>query len=153
MIPSYIIIHHSETKDGQAKDWESIRRFHIESNGWSDVGYHYGVERVRGSITTFPGRPENREGAHCRAAGMNAKSLGICVVGNYDLIPPDDDLVTALVRLVVPLMKVYNIHASRVLGHRETYALDKKWSDYMKTCPGLLFDLDAFRALLAKEIP
>ena len=46
MNPQYIIFHHSLTKDGTVVDWEAMRRYHEQVNGWSDIGYHYGIERV-----------------------------------------------------------------------------------------------------------
>lgn len=48
-------------KDGGVVDWEAIRRYHKETNGWSDIGYHYEVERVGNGILLQVGRPELAE--------------------------------------------------------------------------------------------
>jgi N-acetylmuramoyl-L-alanine amidase len=55
---------------------EDIRRVHVDENGWSDIGYHFVVGRD-GLIES--GRDIKRPGAH--AAGHNAKSIGVCIVG------------------------------------------------------------------------
>ena len=61
MNPQYIVIHHSLTKDGTVADWEAIRRYHKEINGWSDIGYHYGIERVGMFVLPRVGRPAMTE--------------------------------------------------------------------------------------------
>ena len=71
MNPQYIVIHHSLTKDGTVVDWEAIRRYHKETNGWSDIGYHYGIERVGGGLSLQVGRPESQPGAHTKEMHMN----------------------------------------------------------------------------------
>jgi len=71
---------------------------------------------------------------------MNIKSIGICVVGNYDLEAPSPEKLALLARLVKSLMDIFNIPVANVKGHRD-YNLHK-------TCPGLKFDLDAFRKTL-----
>lgn len=74
-----LIIHHSLTKDGQVADWGAIRKYHMEVNGWDDIGYHWGIERVGNGVVLQTGRPETMVGAHTK--GMNDQSIGICVVG------------------------------------------------------------------------
>ncbi len=56
MNPQYIVIHHSLTKDGIIADWEAIRKHHKNVNGWSDIGYHYGIERVGKNLLLVDGR-------------------------------------------------------------------------------------------------
>jgi N-acetylmuramoyl-L-alanine amidase len=53
-----------------------IRRWHIEDNDWSDIGYHYVIRR---SGTLEPGRPLEKVGAH--TTGHNIGSIGVCLVG------------------------------------------------------------------------
>ena len=38
------IIHCSATREGQDISIDTIRKWHVEENGWSDVGYHYVVD-------------------------------------------------------------------------------------------------------------
>lgn len=62
-----------------------IQLFHQSTNGWSDIGYHFLVDR-EGRI--YEGRGWGFIGAHC--PGRNADSIGICFLGNDD--PGVDDL-------------------------------------------------------------
>jgi N-acetylmuramoyl-L-alanine amidase len=142
--PAWIVIHHSLTEDGAVKDWDAIRRYHIETNGWKAIGYHIGLEEVDGKLVVQQGRPVGSIGAHCK--GFNARSVGICLVGNYDREAPSDDRLFLLASVCRELQRLYGIHADQVIGHRESYALIGKPVE--KSCPGKLFDLDSFRARL-----
>lgn len=71
-----IILHCSATPEGQPFTVDDIRSWHVNDNGWSDIGYHY-VVHLDGSVHT--GRPEAKTGSHC--AGHNGDSIGICYVG------------------------------------------------------------------------
>ena len=137
MIPKNIIIHHSLTKDSQTVSWSAIRRYHIEENGWTDIGYHYGLELIGDHYEVLMGRPENTAGAHC--AGRNAESLGICFVGNYDLAPPPDAMMRRAVEVFYPIMRRLAIPPENVFGHRVFS---------QKTCPGAQFPLERFRDAL-----
>ena len=55
-----------------------IRRWHVDGNGWADIGYHYLIDR-NGAIAA--GRPLERVGAHVK--GRNAQSIGIALVGGH----------------------------------------------------------------------
>jgi len=71
-----IIIHCSATKEGRDVSIDTIRRWHVEGNGWSDIGYHY-VIGLDGSV--HKGRLNNTQGAHTK--GHNKSSIGICYIG------------------------------------------------------------------------
>ncbi len=154
MNPQYIIIHHSLTKDAIVADWEAIRKYHKEVNGWSDIGYHYGIERVGKGILLQVGRPESEPGAHTKEMHMNSKSLGICVVGNFDLAPPGLEVMRFLAEIARRKVAEYGIPAQAVLGHREvgaTAGFDWRRGQY-KSCPGSHFNMDILRDMVADEL-
>lgn len=135
-----IIIHHSATKDSGTVSWDAIRRYHMEDRGWSDIGYHYGIELVGSVYTVMVGRPEHIAGAH--TVGRNAQSLGFCFVGDYDKeSPPRPMLEGAAAAVLLPWCRRYNIHPERIRPHSEFAN---------KTCPGRLFPMDELRAIVAK---
>ena len=71
-----IVVHCSATPEGKHFSTETIKKWHVEGNKWSDIGYHYVIE-LDGTIKK--GRPLKRAGAHVKF--LNKKSIGICYVG------------------------------------------------------------------------
>jgi N-acetyl-anhydromuramyl-L-alanine amidase AmpD len=61
-------------------------------------------------------------------------------VGDFDKVNPHAAQMKLLTRLVKSLMEMFSIPVENVRGHREFNS--------HKTCPGRLFNLDAFRAQL-----
>ena len=135
--PEFIVIHHSLTKDQKVVDWQAIRRYHILTLGWRDVGYHYGIELVNDIPEILLGRFERESGAHTRQQGMNSRSIGIMICGNFDKAPPPDLVWVKALRLVRDVQARYQIGSDNVKGHNH-------FADY-KTCPGKQFDMDKFR--------
>jgi N-acetyl-anhydromuramyl-L-alanine amidase AmpD len=133
MIPKYIVIHHSWSDDRGTLDWPAIRRYHIEENGWHDIGYHYGIEKVNQDWAIITGRMESTQGAHCVDGGMNRQSIGICVIGNFDSEQLNQEAFLILVTLCVGLCKRYDIPAENIVPHN-------KYATY-KTCPGKKFPM------------
>lgn len=142
--PSWIVIHHSLTEDSATKNWDAIRKYHIEVKHWNDIGYNLGMENVNGTITLLEGRPIGEVGAH--AIGFNAKSIGICLIGNYDNDPPSEDRLSRLASVCRDLQREFGIPRDQVIGHRETYV--KLGEPVQKSCPGLAFSMDDFRKRL-----
>lgn len=140
---SRLIIHCSDTEDdGGHLDADNIRRYHTMpknqgGRGWSDVGYHWLIERYKGEMLLVPGRHPNYKGAHCVAAGRNHDSLGICIVGDFDESPPEPEVWEAAVTWAALIATAHRIPAIRIHGHSEF--------ERRKTCPGLAFNMDAFR--------
>ncbi|MCM1142675.1 MAG: N-acetylmuramoyl-L-alanine amidase [Muribaculum sp.] len=71
-----IIVHCSATPEEEDYTVDQIRDWHVNGNGWSDIGYHYVIYRD-GSVHT--GRPESIAGAHC--TNHNTISVGVCYIG------------------------------------------------------------------------
>tara|TARA_R110000787_G_scaffold28297_4_gene77374 strand:- start:1640 stop:2308 length:669 start_codon:yes stop_codon:yes gene_type:complete len=121
-----IIIHCADTRP----DWKSgkpvgakvdeIRRWHVEENNFSDIGYHYCIDRD-GVVATA--RPVSRIGAHVR--GHNKGSIGVVLLGGYggnendsfnDNFSEEQDI--ALRKLIKGLRSKYKT-ISKVSGHNE----------------------------------
>ena len=135
MVPKQIIMHHSLTKDSGTVSWDAIRHYHVEELGWDDVGYTYGLELIDKSYEILAGRMLNETGAHTR--GHNRDSVGICLVGNFDLAPVPEAQWKLATRLVAGLLVVMNTGIEVVHGHRD-------YASY-KSCPGKMFNMDEFR--------
>ena len=133
-----IVIHHSATKpisvSGQA-DAEAFARYHVIELGWPGIGYHYVIGK---DGTVLKTNPNSVSSYH--AGKANATSLGVCLVGVFDIKEPPQEQWEAALRLTRELMGAYGIPAERVIGHREVPAA--------KSCPGNKFDMNAFRRCL-----
>lgn len=136
-----IIVHHSLTADSKTVSWGAIERYHTETMGWQDIGYHAGVELVGDEYYAMIGRPLILPAAAVKEDHMNQLGLHVCCVGNYDELPPTDRMIDTLVRRVIrPWMEEFKLRPDQVMAHRD-------FAPY-KTCPGKLFDMEALRARL-----
>lgn len=120
-----IIVHCSATPEGKDIKTETIRDWHVNSNHWKDIGYHYVIE-LDGSI--HKGRDESAVGAHC--SGQNANSIGVCYVGGVakDGKTPKDTRTEAQKQSLIELLKRLKekYPNATIHGHREFAA---------KACP------------------
>ena len=132
-----IILHCSATKTGSRYSFEQCRRDHLKQ-GWSDIGYHYYVER---DGTLHCGRPESKAGAHCK--GHNRHSIGVCYEGGLDAEGQPDDTRTPAQRATLRKL-LRNLHQcypkALILGHRDL-SPDLNGNglieplEYIKQCP------------------
>tara|TARA_B110000908_G_C9967155_1_gene319517 strand:+ start:31 stop:567 length:537 start_codon:yes stop_codon:yes gene_type:complete len=105
---------------------EEIRRWHTDK-GWSDIGYHFVVDR-QGDVCV--GRPVERVGAH--AKGHNKNSIGICLIGGFGSDADDkfEEHYTDLQRKALEnlIKDLTDTHSNaKIRGHNEVSS---------KACPG-----------------
>ena len=137
MKANFLVIHHSEAKDHGTLDWAGIRDWHVNGNGWQAIGYHFGLEKIGERYEILIGRMPTETGAHCM--GLNRKSWGLCLVGNFDLAPPPEEQWNMAVKFAASLTILGGFPIDNIVGHREG---DKT---SIKTCPGRNFDMVKFR--------
>jgi len=106
----------------------AIRQMHITERGWSDIGYHWLIDR---DGTVLPGRRETVIGAH--VAGHNAGTIGISLFGGLTSKPRDPFLKNYTNRQEVALIDLIDDICSRaaitsIRGHNQL--------DNGKACPG-----------------
>lgn len=144
-----IVVHCTATRP----EWQSeqttkakvaeVKKWHTDK-GWSDVGYHYLIDR---DGTIADGRPVEKSGAH--AKGYNANSIGIAIFGGHGGTANDefeenftDAQDRALRRLIAQLrMEFPNI--TQIVGHNDLPNVTKacptfrvnKWITQDKTLP------------------
>lgn len=113
-----IIIHHSATSGGSP---ESFARYHVENKGWPGIGYHIVIDK-NGNIckTNFA----TTISYHC--SGQNHKSIGVCVIGNYDNVLPDGNILSSLHDVIKYYDKMLGVELP-IKGHRDFKAT---------SCPG-----------------
>ncbi|MEZ4667208.1 MAG: N-acetylmuramoyl-L-alanine amidase [Anaerolineae bacterium] len=107
-----VAIHHSAallTSDETVLD---IQNLHMDKNGWADVGYHYGIDS-NGVI--YEGRDIGARGAS--VAGYNTGTIGIVVMGNFEVDTPLPAQLTAAQTLVNWLTYTYLL--THLAAHRE----------------------------------
>lgn len=129
-----IIVHCTATRPDwwatrtTAQKVAEVKRWHVQDRGWSDIGYHFLIDRD-GKVVA--GRPLQTVGAHTQ--GHNTGTIGISLFGGhgsaatdafFENYTPQQD--KALRDLITHLMASYPT-ITKVSGHNEYAA---------KACPG-----------------
>lgn len=151
----FIVVHHAEAYDWRARKvvhqtMEQIRAFHMRpiargGKGYRDIGYHRFIEE-HGALRF--GRPDNEIGAHVK--GFNNSTLAVCCSGDGDFEPFNDAQMRSLLQQCAAWCLTNNLPSKAVIGHRETD--DFGGPPVLKTCPGLLNDMDAIRKLVDRTL-
>jgi len=119
--------------DGDSRNYttqaavDGIRNYHINVNGWSDIGYHLLIDR---NGILYHGRPEDIVGAH--AYGANTGSIGINLMyGSADKHLTAETIQT-LTETLKALCEKYDIAPSgtTIIGHKDVMATE---------CPGIVY--------------
>jgi len=123
-----IIIHCSATREGEDIPVETIKDWHVNGRGWSDIGYHFYID-LYGEI--HKGRDIAKIGAHCK--GQNRNSIGICYCGGVEAdgkTPKDTRLdcqkeaLTAVLRTLKAMYPEAQIHSHRDYANKACPSFD-----------------------------
>ena len=112
--PTCVIVHHTGVSYTKNPDQYNATNNYHKSLGWGGIGYHYEISR---DGVARAGRSETVEGAH--TYGMNSKSIGIAIDGNFDQELPTEKQKTALAVLLKGICKRWNIPKSKIYPHRK----------------------------------
>lgn len=97
---THLIVHHSAGTN-TSSNWPgvvaSIFDFHVNTNGWQDVGYNWLID-PEGNIYEGRGGGDNVKGAHM--CGYNNNTLGVCIIGTYTNVNPSQTSIAALKELL-----------------------------------------------------
>jgi peptidoglycan recognition protein len=145
-IPRYFV-HHSAgnscfTEANCKSTVKGIQNYHMDSNGWSDIGYNFLVGE---DGNAYEGRGWDRVGAH--SPNYNSVAVGVCVMGTFTNANPNSAALTATQRLISCGISLGKLSSSYSLhGHRDgtctscpgnaLYATIKTWPRYGGPLPG-----------------
>jgi len=129
-----VVIHHSDgrgspytTKAEQRAAMRSIQNYHMDHNGWNDIGYAFVVFQPEGSILhrarVYDGR--NPHAVPAAQLGHNQGTIPVCVVGNFQVENVKRATKDRLITVVQHLKKEFGI--TEIRGHRDFNSTD---------CPG-----------------
>uniref|UniRef100_A0A1B0CR88 Peptidoglycan-recognition protein n=1 Tax=Lutzomyia longipalpis TaxID=7200 RepID=A0A1B0CR88_LUTLO len=127
----FVVVHHTagafcSTQAACAQQMRNIQGWHIDGNGWADIGYNFCVGECG---LAYEGRGWRRQGAH--APGYNNQSVGACVFGTFTSRVPNAAAQLALQRLINCGVGGGHIASNYwLIGHRQAVAT---------ACPGDAF--------------
>jgi hypothetical protein len=105
-----------------ARRIETIRRAHVEHNGWADIGYHFVID-PQGRV--WEGRPLDRQGAHVR--DNNPRNMGVLVLGHFNVQKPTPRALATLDGFLAEAAVRFRVPMNRIRTHQEIVSTE---------CPG-----------------
>ena len=126
----FAIVHHTAGRNDYSRAEaaaivKGIQLFHVQGNGWNDIGYNFLVDRF-GTIYEgrYGGIDRNVVGAH--ALGFNTGSVGIALLGTYGDTKPSAAAQDAIARLIAWRLDLAHVDPTSFLtfisGGSERYA-------------------------------
>jgi hypothetical protein len=107
------VVHHTAgmntySRSQAAAIVRGIEVYHVNANGWNDIGYNFLVDRFG---TVYEGREGGIDkdviGAH--SLGFNTGSFGVALIGNFSVMSPPPEMQAALVNLLAWRLDVAHV--------------------------------------------
>lgn len=119
-----IVIHHSALPLSEGPS--QIQKVHMIERGFADIGYHFLVDE-NGFI--FEGRSIAVRG--CHTAGHNSGTIGVVLLGNFEIAPPPQKQIAGMTALIQYLVIKYGL--THLAGHQD-------FQPGKTACPGRLLE-------------
>jgi hypothetical protein len=148
--PSYgavraAFVHHTAGSNSYTSDQvpgiiRGIYAYHVNGNGWSDIGYNFLVDRFgRTWEGRYGGTTRPVIGAH--AYGVNSYAFGVSVLGNFETTAPPSSVIAAVSQLIGWKAQIHEFNPggkaliggnvyNGINGHRDAV-------DNSTECPGI----------------
>ena len=138
-----IIVHHSATP---IDDAVNMHKVHLARGMKNGLAYHFvisnGSRKARDGEIYLSNRWKGQlDGGHVKKQAWNQTSIGICLIGNFEIRPPTSKQLSALEGLCEYLMKSCNLQANDVTTHTLFHPKHT-------VCPGKYFSLTGLRRRL-----
>ncbi|MBP51957.1 MAG: peptidoglycan-binding protein [Opitutae bacterium] len=135
-----IVIHHSATPVDDALNMHRVHKARGMRNG---LAYHFVISNGSrkasdGEIYLGERWKSQLDGGHMKKLSWNQTSIGICLIGNFELRAPTSKQLKSLEGLCEYLMKKCNISSSQVTTHKILHPGHT-------ACPGKYFSLSSFK--------
>jgi LysM repeat protein len=135
----YIVVHHSATESGTVAGMD---RYHREERHMENgLAYHFVIGNGHGmgdgKVSIGKRWIDQLDGGHLASESLNTKSIGICLVGNFDQERPTQKQLASLESLVSYLLKRCRLAASAVKTHQQINPIHTR-------CPGQHFPAMTF---------
>ena len=135
-----IVIHHSATPVDDAMNMHRVHKARGMKNG---LAYHFVISN--GSRKAYDGEifigdrwKGQLDGGHMKKLSDNKTSIGICLIGNFELRSPTSKQLNSLEGLCEYLMKKCGLNSNQVTTHKIHHPNHT-------VCPGKFFSLDLIR--------
>ena len=140
----YIVIHHSASKRGSTAGMD---RYHREERHMENgLAYHFvignGNGMINGKIDIGDRWRHQIHGGHLASRSLNEKSIGICLVGDFDKERPSKKQMESLQALVTYLMTTCGVTLQHVRTHTEINPKPTR-------CPGKKFPTSTFKVAIS----
>src|SRR6266498_790900 len=142
----YIVIHHSASPSASVKGMDYYHR--VERHMENGLAYHFvignGHSMKDGEIAIGRRWTAQLDGGHLASEALNRKSIGICMVGNFDADRPTRRQMESLHSLVEFLLARCHLSADALKTHQQINPIYTR-------CPGHNFPVKNFLKELKEE--
>lgn len=142
----YIVVHHSGSESGSAAIFD---RYHREERHMENgLAYHFVIGNGKGmedgEIAIGNRWVEQLDGGHLASLFLNKRSIGICLVGNFEEEKPTSKQMESLHALIDFLLDRCDLPVRAVTTHQHINTVYTR-------CPGMNFPAKAFIKELKSE--